>query len=245
MNCLHSTKTYVRIAAVCFFISLLPVVSLAHKDDYLNETFVYRTLDRRELEVEYWIDYHDVSLPEAGHYQHTLSAEYGFTSVWMADFALNYGDVRLSNSFELARWRLETRRRFGEEGSRIPDIALSMELEGERGATEWEYQITPRVVLSHDFSEKLNSTLNLFVGIGVGHDAIVVPGYNLGIRYPADGALRVGAEIVQAYDHKVSSLLIPQIRILPWQEGVLKIGYAESYGSPERYFLRAAFEVGI
>lgn len=47
--------------------STLPSVSFAHKDDYLNETFVYRTLDRGELELEYWFDYHHMTAVGAGH----------------------------------------------------------------------------------------------------------------------------------------------------------------------------------
>lgn len=234
-----------RISAVCSAIGLIPIVSFAHKDDYLNETFVYRTLDRHELELEYWFDYHALTTVGAGQYQHTVSAEYGFTNVWMADIALNYGNLSSAHTYELSRWRLETRRRFGEEGSRIPDIALSLELEGEQGIAEWEYQITPRLVLSHDFGSKLNTTLNLFVGIGMGHDAPIAPGYNFGVRYPGDGVLRIGAEVIQTFNHHVSSLLIPQIWILPWEEGVIKLGYAKAYGSEERYFVRLAFEAGI
>lgn len=232
-------------AAVCAFVSVVPSVLYAHKDDYLNETFVYRTLDHRELELEYWFDYHQLTPPAAGHYQHTVSAEYGVTDLWMADIALNYGNLRVSDRYELSRWRLETRRRFGEEGSHTPDLALSMELEGERTAGEWEYRITPRLVLSHDFGAELNTTLNLFVGFGMGRGVSTSPGYNLGLRYPAEGALRIGAEIVQTFDHRVSSLLIPQVWILPWSEGVFKIGYARGYGSEERYFLRVAFEAGM
>lgn len=234
-----------RIAAIGSIFSLLPALSYGHKDDYLNETFVYRTLDRGELELEYWFDYHSLAPLGTGHYQHTLSAEYGITGLWMADIALNYSDLRTSHSYEVSRWRLETRRRFGEEGLRTPDIALSLELEGERSAKEWDYQITPRVVLSHDFGASLNTTLNLFLGIGMGHDATIDPGYNLGVRYPGEGVFRVGVEAIQIYDHHVSSLLIPQIWILPWPEGVLKIGYAKAIGSQERYFVRVAFEAGI
>lgn len=234
-----------RVAAVFSVISLLPAVLYAHKDDYLNETFVYRTVDRGELELEYWFDYHQLTRLETGHYQHTLSAEYGFTGFWMADFALNYSNLSSSDSYQLSRWRLETRRRFGEEGSHTPDIAASLELEGEKSAAEWNYQITPRIVLSHDFSTKLNTTLNLFVGIGIGRDATISPGYNFGVRYPEYGALRIGAEVIQTFDHHVTSLLIPQVWILPWPEGVLKFGYAKAHGSQERYFLRVAFEAGI
>jgi hypothetical protein len=234
-----------RAATVCILISIWPLVSYGHKDDYLNETFVYRTLEHGELELEYWFDYHELKPSGAGNYQHTLSAEYGFTNLWMADIALNYGNLESSNSYELSRWRLETRRRFGEEGSRTPDVALSLELEGEKSASEWDYQITPRIVLSHDFRAKLNTTLNLFVGIGVGHEAATAPGYNFGVRYPGEGVLRIGTEVIQTFDHTVASLIIPQIWILPWEEGVLKIGYAKAYGSQERYFLRVAFEAGI
>ncbi len=35
---------------------LLPAAVLAHKDDYLGVTFVFVTLDARELELEYWLD---------------------------------------------------------------------------------------------------------------------------------------------------------------------------------------------
>lgn len=226
-------------------LTLLPALAYAHKDDYLNETFVYRTVDQGELELEYWFDFHQPSEPRDGYYQHTASAEYGFTDKWMADIALNFSNAAFGHTYQLSRWRLETRRRFGEEGMRTPDIAASAELEGEKNAGEWEYQITPRVVLSHDFGEKLNTTLNLFVGVGLNEDANVAPGYNLGIRYPAEGILRVGAEVIQTFDGNVSTSLIPQIWILPLPEDVIKIGYARTYGFGEAYYARVAFEAGL
>lgn len=224
---------------------LLPSLAQAHKDDYLNETFVFQTLDRHEAELEYWFDYHDMTGAGAGHYQHTLSTEYGITDCWMADVALNFSNLREAQSYELSRWRAETRRRFGEEGSRTPDLAVSLELEGERGDDRWDYQITPRLVLSHDFKEQLNTTVNLFLGVGLNSGSDVAPGYNLGIRYPGEGVFRVGGEIIQIFDGRTNSLLIPQVWILPWPEGVFKLGYAKVYGSDERSFVRAAFELGI
>ena len=234
-----------HIIAIGLLVFLIPSAIFAHKDDYLNETFVYRTVDRGELELEYWFDYHQLIPSQAGHYQHTFSVEYGLTDSWMVDFALNYGDLGLARDNELSRWRVETRRRLGEEGQRTPDVAFSLELEGEKDKSEWEEQITPRIVLSHDFGAKFNTTLNLQCSFGVAADVTAIPGYNLGLRYPADGMLRVGAEIIQTFDHRVGSLLIPQIWILPWPEGVFKFGYAKAYGSEERYYLRVAFEAGI
>ncbi len=236
-----------RVVILYLFGSLLTATAYGHRDDYINETFVFRTLDRHELELEYWFDYHHLNQSNRGYYQHTASVEFGFTDYWMADVALNFSDQLRRSDYGLTRLRFETRRRFGEEGEHVIDFASSMELEAEKDVDRWNYQLTPRAVLSKDFATKLNTTLNLFVGIGTGDKTTLNPGYNFGIRYPSEGILRVGGELIQQWDEhqRTSGLIIPQLWILPRPEDVIKIGYAKAFGSEENYFLRVAIEIGL
>ena len=48
-----------RAASLCMLLATIAhsPIALAHKDDYLGDTFVFITLDRGEAEVEYWVDW--------------------------------------------------------------------------------------------------------------------------------------------------------------------------------------------
>src|SRR5215471_12691401 len=68
-------------ALIAIALWLAPSRAMAHKDDYLDDTFVYLTLARRELELEYWVD--RVEDPTGA--RHTFGVEYGLTDHLMAD----------------------------------------------------------------------------------------------------------------------------------------------------------------
>jgi hypothetical protein len=103
----------------------IPSVARAHRDDYLDETFVYVTLGRHEFEVETWAEARrGTDHRTVGWY--TGAFEYGVSSHWMVDAAaqaLHKGD-----GFQFGRLRLESRARFAEEGRWPVDVAASTEL---------------------------------------------------------------------------------------------------------------------
>ena len=71
---------------IALLLWLAPVALFAHKDDYLGDTFVFVTLARRELELEYWIDRREGPVGA----RHTLGAEYGLTDHLMADLSARW-----------------------------------------------------------------------------------------------------------------------------------------------------------
>jgi hypothetical protein len=68
---------------------LVPSAANAHKDDYLTDTFVFMTLDRNELELEYFLDGH--FSPRA--LGHRVGVEYGVSDHLMGDVALSWMQV--------------------------------------------------------------------------------------------------------------------------------------------------------
>lgn len=213
----------------------------AHRDDYINETFVFQTLAKGEFEPEYTLDFHKAkSGPDF--FSNSLAFEYGITSRWMID---GIGTLKTTtggqNSFRRAR--AETRYRFGEEGDHIVDTAISLEYEFEND-TEKEHFLNPRIVFSKDILPKLNTTLNLFSELRVANDFHARFGYALALRYPAESFLRYGIEIQGLHPGPDELLIIPQIWFAFPHEMTLKLGTGIYAISPnERFFVRSTFEV--
>ena len=97
---------------------LVPSAAQAHKDDYLTDTFVFVTLDRNEIELEYFLD--GRFSPRA--LGHRLGVEYGVSDHLMGDVAASWlqypgGPAVFSEGF------LEARYRFGEENQHLLDPA--------------------------------------------------------------------------------------------------------------------------
>src|SRR5258705_4313217 len=136
--------TRFRILFLALAFSFLAPRAWAHRDDYIDETFVYLTLGSREREIEGWAEIH------AGHDRHprawyTGAFEYGLTKRWTVDGAVQW--VQDAAGLGLGRFRSETRYRFSEEGLAPVDLAVSLEYEAQsQRATNRaaEHVLTPR-----------------------------------------------------------------------------------------------------
>ena len=207
----------------------------AHRDDYIDETFVYQTLGAREREIEGWAEIH------AGHDRHprawyTGAFEYGLTKRWTVDGAAQW--VHDSGGPGFGRFRSETRYRFAEEGKGPLDLAISLEYEAEtRRATqgETEHVLTPRLVLSRDLLPAFNTTLNLDFPVPVSGEGEVGFRYAIGARYPAEGFVRAGAEFKRGPSEH-SSILFPQLWFAFPGEVTFKLGTGIGLGSSDDPF---------
>src|SRR5690349_16466462 len=178
-----------RFLAVPLFVSFVlsfPALSWAHRDDYIDETFVYTTLARNEFELELWGEGRGGrgQLPSTWY---TTAYEYGFTSRWTIDGAGQW--TRDQDPLRFGRLRLETRYRFAEEGRLPVDLALSAEYERERvGSTgDYERTLTPRIVVSRDLLTRFNTTLNLDFPVTLQDASSVSFAWSLAARYPDEG----------------------------------------------------------
>ncbi len=227
--------TTLLLAALIFWTHPL----LAHKEDYLDETLVYVTLGAHEFEPEYWIDYGYG--PLGRHFlRHHLAVEYGLRDRWMVEARATEQKIfGGGSSFDSAR--VETRYRFGAEGSRAVDIAVSAELNSmttEQGAHR--VNIEPRLILSKDFREKLNVTLNLAEELAVNaREAGFAPA--AGIRYNASRSVSVGSEFRYEQEERRGSI-IPQIWFRLPKETTIKAGFSAGLGHDRRNFGRVAVE---
>lgn len=227
----------------------------AHRDDYINETFVFQTLEAKEFEPELWLESANGTASESSFRAVAGAFEYGITNRWMVDgFArwLDPGDS--DGSFQ--RFRAETRVRFGEEGDRPVDLAASFETEYEKeeergrtglaGGATWVWTMTPRFVVSRDVGSEFNVTLNLDLGRRFGSSVRDrwVPGYALAARYPREAFLRYGFEFRRDFAEERSTLLVPQVWFSFPHDATLKLGAGiELSGESRQNFARVVFEV--
>lgn len=214
--------------------------ALAHRDDYINETFVYQTLSKGEFEPEYTLDFHHARKDRKDFFLNSLGFEYGITHAWMVDgIASLKTDTGGDNVFQ--RSRVETRYRFSEEGVGPIDIATSLEYEWEN-EEGGDQALIPRLVLSKDIIPKLNTTLNLFSEIGLS-EAKIRAGYALAFRYPAQSFLRYGVELQGKHPSPNELLIVPQIWLAFRHEITWKFGAgAFLVSSRERFLARTVFE---
>ncbi len=231
------------VALLAFSFSLLAAPKAwSHRDDYIDETFVYQTLGSREREIEGWAEIH------AGHDRHprawyTGAFEYGLTKRWTVDGAAQW--VRDAAGLGLGRVRSETRYRFAEEGRGPLDFAVSLEYEAEtRRATqgEAEHVLTPRLVVSRDLVPAFNTTLNLDFPVSLSGEQDLQFRYAIGARYPGEGFVRAGVEFKEApVAH--SSILFPQLWFAFPDEVTFKLGTGIGLGSSDDPFIgRAVLE---
>ncbi len=224
---------------------LFPSVACAHRDDYLDETFVYVTLGRHEFEIEGWAEARRrADHRTAGWY--TGAFEYGISSHCMADGAAQA--LHQGEGFQFGRLRLETRVRFAEEGRWPVDMAASAEYEHEtRAATgaQSEDVLTPRLVLSRDVSRDLNTTLNLDLPIRLSGEREVALAYALGVRYPAETPVRAGAEL-KGDPSEHTAMVFPQVWFALPKEFTLKFGTGIGLTPrTERWVARAVAEIEL
>lgn len=166
----------------------------AHPEDYIDETFVYETIEQGELELELLGDL-QVGRDDSVREVYGGAVELGLTERWMIDGAIQGFVDRGEIGFE--RFRTETRYRFAEEHAWLLDLAVSLEYEIEREspAAELEHIVTPRLVVSKDVLAGFNSTLNVDVPVVISEALSASFAYGLGVRYPERGSLRLGAEL--------------------------------------------------
>lgn len=243
-HCARSKNGSQRLGLGLLIVLIFSPSAQAHRDDYMNETFVYRTLERREVELEFWSDYFTEKDDEAGTVAYTPGIEWGITDRLMVDSAVTFR--RLEGEGLLQRARTEARYRFGEEGSHLVDPAVSLEYEWEKEASgEILAALTPRLVLNRDFKQA-NVTLNLDGNFRIRGTPVFAPGYRLGLRYPEVGLVRYGVELQEVFSDSPEVLVVPQIWFAPWEEVTLRVGYAKRItSSGPRDYLRLGVEIGF
>lgn len=222
--------------------ALRPTISFAHREDYLDETLVYQTLERAEFEPEYWFDFGWQRDTDTDFMRHHLSAEYGITDHWMIDGRA----TMIKEEAERLRFdsaRFETRYRFSEEGTHPVDIAISGEFNAERDEAGVDrLGIEPRLILSRDF-DKLNLTLNLSEEIPFDSrqpEFLIAAGF----RYDATQLFRFGSELKYSpQEHEAA--IIPQIWFALPHDITLKLGYSHGFDRNRESFLRFAIEAGF
>ena len=238
----NNSDNHVFRIILILFLTLLPAVKMfPHRDDFLDETVVYLTLAQQELELEYWFDYG--SLTGAGFIRHNFASEYGITNRWMIDGRVTFNSPVISG-FNFQSGRFETRYRFYDEGTLPVDIALSAEINSEKTVTgERETGIEGRFILSHDYAEKINLTLNISeeFTLDSGHGALFP---SFGFRYDSNDLLRFGSEI-KYNTYERSGSVIPQVWLTFGESVTLKFGYSEGFGNKKENFGRVAIEAEI
>ncbi|MFQ5714356.1 MAG: hypothetical protein ACE5GU_10025 [Candidatus Scalinduaceae bacterium] len=215
----------------------------AHRDDYLNETLVYLTLERSELEAEYWFDHGRQSGDHRDFSRHNTAFEWGIIDSWMVDGRVAVvSEEGKGTNFDSAR--LESRYRFLDEGVLPVDIAASFEVNSERESDDsTTVGIEPRVILSRDFGEKLNLTVNLSEEIPLDSES---PAFLVafGSRFNWTKMVRVGSEFQYNFDEHSGSV-IPQLWLAFPRDVTVKIGYSIGVDQEPDDFVRAALEVGF
>ena len=212
----------------------------AHREDYIDETLVFVTLDGREVEPEYWFD---TGSDDLQHFmRHHLALEYGIADHWMIDARATALDER-GDRIHFDSARFETRYRFFDEGTLPIDIAVSGEINVHRDEEGHEvFGIEPRLILSRDF-DKLNLTLNLAEEIPLtrSHPSLDI---RSGWRYDATELFRFGTELRYGMEeHAVT--VIPQIWFAFPHDVTFKAGYSHVFSGTHERFVRAALEVGF
>lgn len=227
--------------AAAIMLTCGPPAADAHRDDYLDETLVYLTLEHAEFEAEYWLDYGSLSETSEHFFRHNLALERGISDHWMIDGRMtvktpDVGSTRLDSA------RVESRFRFKEEGEWPIDVAISGEL-------NWEHEedgsttlgLEPRLILSRDFNEKLNLTLNLSeeIPLDAENPAFLVA---LGTRFNWTQFARIGSELKYDFDKHAGSA-IPQVWFAFPHDIIIKTGYSMGFDRNEEDFARIAVEV--
>ena len=219
---------------------LLPAAPLfAHKDDYIGDTFVFVTLARRELELEYWLDTRFD--PRGG--LHTLGAEYGLTDHLMVDASGRWFQ-RSGGPFAFEQGFLEMRYRFGEEGERPVDFAASAEFQVKRSAEEQTTHrlIEPRLILSKDLGG-WNFTANLFYSFVLDDRKRSAFEAALGARTPNFGRWNAGVELRRELALENESTVIPQVWYRLSPEAYVKLGAGKNFAGQKESFARVAIEI--
>ena len=203
---------------------MTPTVAFAHREDYLNKTFVYQTLDHKELELEYWVHYGSTSTSRTvlNAWQHTASFEYGILEHWMIEAFSTFQHLPGRNLDYLAT-HVETRVRLFDEGKKFLDPAFSLEYTHSNAEGVSVHSLEPTLVLSKDL-QRLNFTLDLSLEhqLNAGHETEF--GYAIATRYDTKHLFRIGAEAQGTFGHTTPHYLVPQIHLVLPSEVTAKVG---------------------
>jgi hypothetical protein len=212
----------------------------AHREDYIDETLVFQTVEKGSIEPEYWFDFGHDGESDRYFQRHNFSLEYGLTHYLMIDSRVTLDHLENRNT-DFDSGRLETRYRFGEEGDRPVDFALSGEINMRRlNSGHYQYGVEPRLILSKDFS-KTNVTFNIAEELPVNRGA---PSAELasGVRYDLTQLFRFGSEL--KYDvHEHSGAVIPQVWFAFPHDITFKAGFSAGFDHNRENFARCAIEV--
>ena len=221
---------------------LVPSSAAAHRDDYIDETFVYMTLEGGARELELWGEVRDTRVHTAEGW-YTTAFELGISSHWTLDAASQL--VQKGKDVDFGRFRSETRYRFANEGDWPLDLAASAEYELETSAVtgrETEQTFTPRLVVSKDLTPKLNTTVNLDAPLSLSEGGLSFA-YALGLRYPAEGLLRVGTEL-KGQPSAQTATIFPQLWWALPHDNTIKVGTGIGLTDrTDRFVVRGVFEV--
>ena len=151
---------------------------------------------------------------------------------------------RSGGPFTFEQGFLELRYRFGEEGERPVDFAVSVEYQVKRSVEERETHqlIEPRLVLSKDLGG-WNFTANLFYSFVLDEKRRSAFEASLGARTPNFGRWNAGVELRRELALENESTVIPQVwyRISP--EAYLKLGAGKNFAGQKESFARVAIEI--
>jgi hypothetical protein len=219
-----------------FFVAMSAANAFAYRDDYIDETFVYRTVEPGVTEVENWFDFREPH-HDSDFFRCDLALERGVTDRFMFSSVVALDTAR--DGFNYSGSRFEARYRFGEEDPNGISVATSLEFEDDQ--LDQTDHLTPRLILNRDLKD-LNITLNLSPQFELRGRESVAGGYAFGMRYGQKQVVRYGVEIKQAFGGEVLGQVIPQLWIRLPYELDLKIGYAFGFTHDSDNFFRIVIE---
>lgn len=232
---------YGEVTVVTLLLLSFSATALAHREDYIDETLVFQTVEEGVIEPEYWFDYGHRGEDDKYFQRHNFATEYGVTHYFMIDGRVTVDHPENRNT-NLDSGRFEGRYRLGEEGDRPVDIALSGEVNTHRLENgHYQYGLEPTSDLVERFLGNTNLTVNLAEELAVNRGG---PSAELasGFRYNATKLFRFGSEL--KYDvHERSSAVIPQIWLVLPHDITFKAGYSKAFDQNREDFARFAIEV--
>ena len=231
---------------ICYAFLFAPAAAWAHREDYLNKTFVYQTVEPGALEFEYWAKYGSAQTSPARlvEWEQTGAAEFGITDHWMVEGSTTIRRLP-GGQFHYLTTRVESRFRLFEEGEKAIDPAFSVEYSHISQDGESEQKIEPTFVLSKDFY-RLNVTMDFSLAKSISTDQAVETGYAVASRYDFQHFLRVGFEAQGEFSREAPAYIIPQVHLLLPHDVTAKLGTGLRYaGEGEHFFVKFVTEIGF
>jgi len=219
---------------------ILPATAIAHKDDYLDETFVYQTMEEGVLSLEYRSRYFDRSedLATDSYWNNGLFAEYGLSEQTMMEVRSAWGTPESDSQF--AGGFAQVRHRFGEEGKYFIDPAVAIEYEAEREGNDLKQRASGMMILSKDIGD-FNMTMNYAKLWALDNSDNPDDQKSFGIRYPRHG-VRWSVEYKNL--SKSKRYVLPAVQIPLAKTVSLKMGVGKGMNEQSpRYLVAALLEI--